>query len=416
MNRLILLLIILIVACTPTTREQESADATLPPPATVTSMPANTESAKPTLAATQPMQDAYAREDTRPQAIINHTRDWQTNFDRRAIEWDEVRSGGPPRDGIPSIDEPQFVNFGDADLWLAAVEPVVSLEVNGVARAYPLQILTWHEIVNDEIGGVPVVVTFCPLCNSAVVFDRRVDGDVFEFGVSGLLRNSDLIMYDRTTETLWQQFTGEGLVGDLTGKQLDFLPSQLISYANFKAAYPDGQVLSKATGFDRAYGRNPYAGYDTVPGRPFLFSGELDERLGPVDRVVTVRMAAKEVDIAYPLATLAELGAINDDPAGEPIVVFHLPGTTSALGAAEIARAEDVGATAVFSRVVDGQTLTFSREGEHFVDAETGTEWNIVGQAVAGALAGTQLAPIVAADHFWFSWAAFRPNTIIYQP
>lgn len=420
MNRLAFLLIaVLLFACSPTIdidsvpSDDNADEANVATSETITATPAPTETSEDT---TVNGQDSYAREDNRPSNIRAHTSSWNTNFDLRAIEWDEVRSGGPPRDGIPSIDNPQFVNFGDADMWVADVEPVVSLEVNGEARAYPLQVLTWHEIVNDQIGGVPVVVTFCPLCNSAIVFDRRINGDTVEFGVSGLLRNSDLIMYDRTTETLWQQFTGEGLVGDLTGEQLDFLPSQLISYANFKDAYPDGQVLSKATGHNRAYGQNPYVGYDTLPGRPFLFSGETDERLAPVDRVVTVRFTEEAVDVAYPVVTLAEMGAINDEPAGQPIVVFHLPGTTSALGDALIEHSEDVGATAVFSRIVSDQTLTFSRDGDHFVDAETGTKWNIAGHAVEGELVGEELTQIVAADHFWFSWVAFRPNTIIYQP
>ena len=410
-RQLLLLTLILLIACGGSA-EQEQAAIELP---TTTPLPDPTDApAEPT--ATTAAPEGFEREDNRPRGIIGHTRDWNTDWSLRSIEWDEVRSGGPPRDGIPSIDNPTFVNFGDADLWLEEVEPVVSLEVNGEARAYPLQILTWHEIVNDTIGNVPVVVTFCPLCNSAVVFDRRIEGDMYEFGVSGLLRNSDLIMYDRTTESLWQQFTGEGIVGTHTGDQLDFLPSQLISYANFKDAYPDGQVLSRSTGFSRNYGQNPYAGYDTTPGRPFLFSGELDERLAPVDRVVTVRLEPEQVDIAYPLATLAEMGVVNDEPvAGRPIAVFHLPGTTSALGAASIADAEDVGATAVFSRIVNEQMLTFSREGELFIDAETGSQWNIAGRAVSGELEGTQLERIVAADHFWFSWVAFRPNTIIYR-
>lgn len=422
MNRLIVLILIFVaIACSPVSNETgesavESAERV------ATERPAATDASATTVLTDAPTEesavtdeDPYAREDTRSGAILSITRSWNTNFDRRSIEWDEVLSGGPPRDGIPSIDNPQFTTFEDADGWIADVEPVVSLEVNGEARAYPLQILTWHEIVNDEMGGVPVVVTFCPLCNSAIVFERRVGDEVFEFGVSGLLRNSDLIMYDRTTETLWQQFTGEGLVGDLTGEQLKFMPSQLISYANFKDAYPDGEVLSRNTGFTRGYGRNPYAGYDQLSGTPFLFKGDLDLRLMPVDRVVTVRFEAEDFDIAYPVATLSEVGAVNDDPVGKPIVVFHLPGTASALGAAEIAKAEDVGATAVYSREVAGQTLTFSRKGDHFVDAETGTSWNIAGQAIEGELVGEQLDAIVAADHFWFSWAAFRPNTVIYQ-
>ncbi|MDJ0753063.1 MAG: DUF3179 domain-containing protein [Ardenticatenaceae bacterium] len=360
--------------------------------------------------------------DDRSSRLASITSSWNTNWERRLINTDELLSGGPPRDGIPSIDDPQFISFGEAEEWLADNEPVIALEVNGDARAYPLQIMTWHEIANDTVGGVPVVVTFCPLCNSALVFDRRVDGETLEFGVSGLLRNSDLVMYDRTTETLWQQFTGDSLIGDLVPKRLNFLSTQLISFADFKNSFPDGIVLSRETGFNRAYGNNPYAGYDTYQhplsagGNLTLFAGEVDGRLGAADRVVTLSLEEQGIDIAYPLAVLSEVGVIHDAPAGIDVVVFHKPGTASALGSQVIAEAADVGATGVFNPIVDGQKLTFSQEGEQFVDAETGSTWDISGQAVDGELSGTQLEPIIHANHFWFSWAAFKPDTIIYSP
>ena len=181
--------------------------------------------------------------------------------------------------------------------------PVVALRVNGEARAYPLQILTYHEIVNDVIGGRPVAVTFCPLCNSSVVFDREVFGSVLRFGVSGNLRNSDLIMWDDVTETWWQQLTGEGLVGHLAGVNLNFVPSQLIAFDEFKAAYPNGQVLSRDTGVPRPYGRNPYSGYDTTEGRPFLFQGRMDDRLRATERVVAVDVGGESA--AYPFTELS---------------------------------------------------------------------------------------------------------------
>ena len=196
---------------------------------------------------------------------------WDTDFTLHSVAFDEIMSGGPPRDGIPPLDSPSFVSPDDADAWLANREPVISFELNGEAKAYPLQILTWHEIVNDEVGGVPVIVTFCPLCNSAIVFDRRLDGVVLDFGTSGRLRNSDLIMWDRQTESWWQQLTGEAIIGTLTGHTLEFLPAPIVSWADFKAAHPAGQVLSQETGFGRTYGRNPYAGYDEVGKPPFLF-------------------------------------------------------------------------------------------------------------------------------------------------
>ncbi len=351
-------------------------------------------------------------EDDRSFGLQTATNGWNTNWNKHTVEYDELLSGGPPRDGIPSIDDPQFIGPAEAGEWLADIEPVIALEINGEARAYPLQVMTWHEITNDTVGGVPVAVTFCPLCNSAITFDRRFNGDVFEFGTSGLLRKSDLVMYDRTTETLWQQFTGEGIIGDLAGEQLDFVPSSLISFADFKAAYPEGEVLSRDTGFSRRYGENPYMGYDAIGNSPFLYSGPTDGRLPAMERVVTVPLA--NADVAYPLSILSEVGVINDTQAGQDMVVFHTPGTSSALGAKSIAAAEDVGATGIFNPNVNGQKLTFKKNGDQIIDEKTGSTWNVVGQATDGPLAGTQLESVVHADHFWFSWAAFKPDTIIY--
>ena len=176
------------------------------------------------------------------------TRGWKTDFSRHSVPYSEVFSGGVPRDGIPPIDDPKFTTPEQANGWLGEQEPVIAFELNGDARAYSLQILTWHEIVNDLVGDVPVAVTFCPLCNSAIVFDRRLEGIVYDFGVSGNLRNSDLIMWDRQTESWWQQFTGEAIVGELAGKRLTFIPASIISWADFKAANPEGKVLSRDTG------------------------------------------------------------------------------------------------------------------------------------------------------------------------
>jgi hypothetical protein len=165
----------------------------------------------------------------------------QTDFSRRSVELDEIMSGGPCKDRIPSIDAPEFVPVAEAG-DLSATEPVIGLSINGDARAYPLRILTWHEIVNDVVGGVPVAVTYCPLCNAAIVFERTVDGTVLEFGTTGKLRKSDLVMYDRQTESWWQQFLGEAIVGEMTGKKLRFLPARLEAWERFTARHPDGRV------------------------------------------------------------------------------------------------------------------------------------------------------------------------------
>jgi hypothetical protein len=351
--------------------------------------------------------------DGRSVQLKSVTWDWSTNWNKHSISFDELLSGGPPRDGIASIDKPAFINPDEAKAWLKDNEPVIALEIEGDARAYPLQILTWHEIVNDTFGDMAVLVTFCPLCNSAIVFDRSLDGTVYEFGTSGLLRYSDLVMYDRTTESLWQQFTGEAIVGEMTGKNLTFLPSSIVSFADFRLAYPKGVVLSRETGMDRDYGRNPYVGYDTIGQSPFLFDGELDGRLKAMERVVTVSL--DKVDAAYPLSFLSERGVINDSQGGNDLVVFYTDGTSSALGDADIAKGKDVGATGVFDRRLDDKKLKFKRDGKVIADEQTGSTWNILGQAISGPLVGRQLRPIIHGDHFWFSWAAFKPDTIIYQ-
>ncbi len=339
------------------------------------------------------------------------TSGWDTDFRLHTVPYSEIRFV-IPRDNIPSIDSPKFVTPSDASKWLKDVEPVVYLEIEGDARAYPLQILTWHEIVNDVVGDTPVAVTFCPLCNSAIAFDRRIDGKELEFGVSGNLRNSDLIMYDRKTHSWWQQFTGEGIVGEYAGRSLENLPAFIISFADFKEAHRNGKVLSRDTGYARQYGRNPYAGYDAAESNPFLFTGDLDGRLLPVERVIAVSI--DELDVAFPLIKLQEESVINYTVGEQDIVLLHKFGTTSALDASSIAGSRDVGAAAVFHANLDGQYLTFSLQNDNFVDDQTGSTWNILGSAVDGPLAGARLTPVVHGNYFWFAWAVFKPETLVY--
>ncbi len=345
------------------------------------------------------------------------TRGWDTDFSLHTIDYAEIFSGGVGRDGIPPIDNPKFEPVAEANGWLAPLEPVIALELDGAAKAYPLQILTRHEIVNDEIGGVPVAVTFCPLCNSAIVFDRRLNGVVHDFGVSGNLRNSDLIMWDRQTQSWWQQLTGEGIVGTLAGERLTFLPAQLVAWETYAEAYPRTEVLSRDTGFNIRYGTNSYVGYDRVDQRGFLFFGEADGRLQPKERVAAVSIG--DAELAFPFQVLAEERVVNYNIAGQDMVVFYEPGTLSALDTRVIAAARDVGATGVFDPVVDGTKLRFVFEASGgdgtIVDEQTGSTWSILGKAVAGRFLGTQLTRILHQDHFWFAWAAFHPDTIVYR-
>ena len=271
-------------------------------------------------------------------------REWpNTDFTKHSINYGEIMSGGPPKDGIPSIDAPVFERLADVDN-LAPTEPVIGLVVNGVARAYPLRVLTWHEIANDVIGGIPVAVTYCPLCNAAIVFDRRLDGQVLEFGTTGKLRHSDMVMYDRQTESWWQQFLGEGIVGQLTGKRLKTLPARLESFENFAARHPNAEVLVPNNSRARPYGANPYVGYDSS-GFPFLYRGEVPEGILPLGRVVVVGETAWGLDL------LRKRKRIED---GDVVLTWE-SGQNSALDTREIAKGRDVGNVIVQRR--DGDTL-----------------------------------------------------------
>ncbi len=335
---------------------------------------------------------------------------WKTDFSRFTVPLDEIVSGGPPKDGIPAIDNPTFEDVRRADRWLKDREPVVLVDLDGVAKAYPLRILIQHEIVNDAVGRVPVSITYCPLCNTALTFDRRFQGLLLDFGTTGNLRYSDLIMYDRQTETWWQQATGEGIVGRFAGEWLTFVSSPLVSWKTFKTQYPDGLVLSRDTGFDRTYDRNPYVGYDERPGpwRSF-FDRTPDNRLHPMERVVALDIGAES--LAFPFESLKRKRVINHRVGERRFVVFWVPGTSSAVNATTIAGGQDVGSSTVFDRQIGSRTLTFEAvEDDHFRDRETGTVWNALGFAVSGPLADKQLTAIPHGNHFWFAWAAFKTD------
>jgi hypothetical protein len=298
---------------------------------------------------------------------------FSTDFSKHSVPFDEFQSGGPPKDGIPAIDEPRFVDVADAD-FLEDREPVIELELNGDARAYPIQILIWHEIANDAVGGVPVTVTFCPLCNTAIVFNRRLDGVTLDFGTTGKLRNSDLVMYDRQTESWWQQFGGEALVGELTGARLEQVPSRITAWADFRRAHGDGKVLSRDTGHDRPYGRNPYAGYDSVDSPPFFpVKNSDDDRLPPKERVVLIERADETVVV--PFSVLRERKVVEVEVGGEELTVRWRAGVSSSLDDDSVAGGRDVGSAEVLK---DGRLVAFDQP-------------------------------------FWFTVAAFRPNARIVQ-
>ena len=265
------------------------------------------------------------------------SREWtRTDFTNKSVEFSEILSGGPPKDGIPPIDKPKFLPVGTVS-ELGPKEPVISVSLEGKARAYPLSVLIWHEIVNDRIGETPITVTYCPLCNSAIVFDRRVGGRVLDFGTTGKLRNSDLVMYDRQTESWWQQFLGEAIVGEMTGTRLKTIPARLEALSLFRERHPDGEVLVPNNPGMRSYGYNPYGGYDGRQ-RPYgLFKGDLPTDIEPMARVVAFTLKGEPHAVALKL--LSEKNQLELDD----VVLTWSAGQNSALDGPIIKQGRDVG-------------------------------------------------------------------------
>jgi hypothetical protein len=314
------------------------------------------------------------------------------------VPLNEIVSGGPPRDGIPSIDNPKFISLQDANKFLQDFDLVVGLNINGDIRAYPLQILVWHEIVNDEVGGIPIAVTYCPLCFTNQVFKRTIDGGVVEFGTSGKLYNSNLVMYDRTSESYWSQAMGQAIVGQHTSKTLERIPFDLANWGDWKQLYPDSKVLSKDTGFGRPYGADPYGDYYTSPRVLFPISHS-DDRLGVKE--IVVGMENNGIYRAYNIQDIEENKVINDEIAGESFALMSIHPF--------MVRAYD--------SVVDGRILQFEYDptNNNFIDKQTKSHWNFDGVAVEGEMKGKQLTRIAFDEGFWFEWVAFHHETEIYD-
>lgn len=296
---------------------------------------------------------------------------FKTDFCRHLVPLSEFQAGGPGKDGIPALDRPRFAAASSVD-WLAPREPVIELAIGRDVRAYPLQILIWHEIVNDRVGGVPVAVTFCPLCNTAIAFDRNVRGRTLSFGTTGNLRNSDLVMYDRQSESWWQQFGGHALVGHYAGTRLRQLPARIVAWSEFERLHLHGLVLTRQTGFSRPYGQNPYIGYDDASKPPFFPAARAgDHRLQPKERVVFLE---RDRDAAVvPFSLLQRKHVLRVTVGGHHLVVRWRGGVASALDSGSIPRGRGVGSASV---------------------TENGK-------------------PVVFDEPFWFAVAAFRPHVRI---
>jgi hypothetical protein len=239
---------------------------------------------------------------------------------RYVVHPDKLQSGGPPPDGIPSIDKPEYVSVTEADAWIQDNELVLALEYDGVTRAYPLQILVWHEIVNDTVNGKPILVTYCPLCGSGIAYERTLDGQAVEFGTSGQLYNSNLVMYDRVYGTLWTQIGGQAIIGELSGRLLTPIDIDTVVWRDWAPVHPDAEVLSQDTGFDRDYGVDPYGSYYEDSFIWFPVEGQ-DDRIHP--KTVIFGIEVNGVFKAYPEDDLIESGEINDTVGGRDILIIR---------------------------------------------------------------------------------------------
>ncbi len=301
--------------------------------------------------------------------------------------------GCPSMDCIPSIDDPAFVEARDAD-WLDPNDTVIGLEQNGEARAYPLGILNVHEIVNDEVGGEEVAVTYCPLCRSGLVYSREVDGQVLEFGVSGKLYNANLVMYDRQTQTYWSQVQGRAIVGPLVPSELEIRTSVITGWQDWRNGHPDTKVLSRDTGIYPAssYDSNPYTGYAATESVGFGV-GEVDDRLP--SKTLVYGLTAGGVSKAYTEKDIRREDLIQDELGGVPVMLVE---------------DQQDGGIQAYTREVDGGTLEFSIENDQLVDGE-GNEWSFDGEKLNGE---EELEQLPTHGFYWFAWSKFHPDTSVY--
>ena len=334
-----------------------------------------------------------------------------TDFSKHTVLLEEIYSAGPQRDGIKSIDKPKFTSIQEADEILDAREPVVAVKSGITAKAYPLRILLYHEIVNDEIDGQAIFVTHCPLCNTAIAFSREIGNEVLDFGTTGRVRDSNLIMYDRQTESWWQQFTGDAIIGVYAGTLLQPISSQIVSFAQFSESYPNGLVLSQDTGYRRYYGKTPYPGYDDLGKIPFLFRREIDFRLPPLERVLA--LASDSDSIVYPFTYLAKHPLINTTYNDTSVLIISQASMVSTVDKKILKDSKVMLTAAAFDRRLEGKELFFQSKQGYIIDRQTLSKWNIFGEAIEGELKGKKLKQVDDNVHFAFAWLAFYPNATI---
>jgi len=346
---------------------------------------------------------------------------WKTDIKKHSVPLSEIQIV-LPKGSFPKIDFPKYVGKQEAQNMFFGKEPVIAVSINGESKAFPLNMLTIHEMVNDNLGGVPILATYCPLCNSGVVFNRTITNkskqETLVFEVSGMLRNSDMVMMDTTTESLWQQLTGDGIVGNYSGAQLKVIPSLIVSVDEFFMRYPMGQILSKKTAIadaEKFYGNNPYVDYDSKdkPMSRFFEASKVSTKLPAMERLVDVK--SKGEYKVYPFSIAAKKGVINDHFNDAKVVIFYQSGTVSVMDKSLIKDSKDVGTVTVFSRILEGKELHFNKIINGFQDDLTHSKWDIMGYCFEGKFKGKQLSIEPHGNHFAFAWLAFYPETKIFE-
>jgi len=272
---------------------------------------------------------------------------------------------------------------------------VIGLEINGETKAYPLFILVWHEIVNDRVGGIPVSVTYCPLCYTNQVFERIINDQEVEFGTSGKLYNSNLLMYDRLTESYWSQALGLAVKGELSGYRLNLIPFDVITWGDWKKLHPDTLVLTTDTGHIRSYATDPYGNYYTEPRIMFPVEHS-DDRLYPKEIIMGFNQ--DKIFKAYKQNDVESQIVINDSIGSVPVMLVSLYSENSR----------------AFERTIDDKVLDFEFIDGKIVDLQTNSEWNYDGLAISGEFDGKQLDHLPIEPGFWFEWVAFHPQTLLY--
>jgi hypothetical protein len=318
----------------------------------------------------------------------------ETDGQKHIIPLDKIKGGGPPKDGIPSIDDPKFTEISGSQ-FVSDSDVVIGLEINGDARAYPLFILVWHEIVNDVVGGTPVAVTYCPLCYTNQVFERIVNGNEVEFGTSGKLYQSNLLMYDRWTDSYWSQGLGMAVTGKLSGIQLKTIPFDVITWGDWKKLHPDSLVLTTDTGHLRSYATDPYGDYYTDP-RIIFPVDNMDDRMHPKE--IILGFHEDGIYKAYKQNDVELHNVINDNIGETSLMLVSLFSQNSR----------------AFDRNLNGEILQFQYVDGKITDAKTESVWSYDGLAISGPLEGNYLTRISMEPGFWFSWVAFHPDTAVW--